>query len=220
MISKGLLILFILTGFLTTYGQQPGHTKELDLIMPRETEDDKPTPEDYRHSIELKKTQATLTLNGKKQLVSYKSLNEIFKSKKAIIRSNVFSIITHQETSYKAVVDVLDLLAINKIERYKLLSAEEQLEKPVIKMEEANTDSSFLNITILEKGYKVEFLNRVTELVDTTALDQYLSDNTDNINSDKVLLSGPANLPYESFKPLLEVLKKHELYRFKMAAQK
>jgi hypothetical protein len=81
-------------------------------------------------------------------------------------------------------------------------------------------DSSFLNIAILEKGYKAGLLNRVTELVDTTALDRYLSDNRDKINPDKVLLDIPANLPFESFNSLLNVLRKHELYRFRMVTRK
>jgi hypothetical protein len=86
--------------------------------------------------------------------------------------------------------------------------------------EAVESDSSYLNIAILEKGYKVEFLNQVTELADTTSLNRYLSDNRDRINPDKVLIDIPANLPNESFNPLLDVLRKQQLFRFRMVTRK
>ena len=219
--SKRLLLLLIAIGFLTSYGQQTKEKKDFGLLMPRESEADNPTAEDYQHSLELKKEQAILTLNGKKQPVSYDTLSSMFKNKKAIIKSRVFSIITHSETSYKTVVDVLDHLAINNIERYKLLGAKETLNhQPNVEPEKEYTDSSFLNITIIERGYTVMFLNQTTERMDTTALDQYIADNRSKIDADKVLIDCPASLPYESFKPLLEVLKKHELYKFRMPSHK
>ena len=220
MILKSLLFITITTAFLTSYGQQSRDPKELDLAIPHKVENDKPTAEDFRHSIELTRSQAILTLNGKKQFLAYKSLPDIFKNRKTIIRSKVFSIIIHEETPAKTIVDVLDLLAMNQIKRYKLLSADRQPNMPNITSEAVETDSSLLNITIFEKGYKVEFLNQVTELADTTSLNRYLSDNRDRINPDKVLLDIPAKLPNESFNTLLDVLRKQELFRFRMVTRK
>ena len=220
MMLKCLLFITITTAFLTSYGQQSRDPKELDLAIPHKVENDKPTAKDFRHSIELTQTEAILTLNGKKQFIAYKSLPEIFKNRKTIIRSKVFSIIIHEETPAKTIVDVLDLLAMNQIKRYKLLSADRQPNMPIITSEAVETDSSYLNIAILEKGYKVEFLNQVTELADTTSLNRYLSDNRDRINPDKILLDIPAKLPNESFNTLLDVLRKQELFRFRMVTRK
>lgn len=101
---------------------QESGIKELDLMFPKATKENFPSAADYKHSIVLNKEWAILTLNGKKQRLSY-NLSETFKSNNDLIRSKVFSIITHLETPYQSVIDVLDLVAKNKIDRYKLLTA-------------------------------------------------------------------------------------------------
>ncbi len=118
--KKSFVLLFMVLSFLTSYAQD-SELKELDLMLPKATNENFPSAGDYKHSIELHKEWALLTLNGKKQRLSYDQMSETFKSNKELIRSKVFSIITHHETFYQTVVDVLDLVAKNKIERYKLL---------------------------------------------------------------------------------------------------
>jgi biopolymer transport protein ExbD len=215
---KYFLLLFMVFSFLTSNAQESG-IKELDLMLPKATKEDFPSTDDYKHSIELNKEWAILTLNGKKQRLSYDLISETFKSNKELIRSKVFSIITHHETSYQTVVDILDLLAKNKIERYKLLTTPDTpIRKQAPQIKPSDTDSSFFRITLLEHGYGVNFLNQVTEFKDKTALDLFISKNKSKVDSAKVLIDGATDVKYDTFKPLLEVLKKHELYRFKMAA--
>jgi biopolymer transport protein ExbD len=219
--QKKLLLILITIAFLTSYGQQSKVRKEPDLVMPLETGNDKPTAEDYRHSVELRKERAILSLNGKKQLVLYKSLGSAFKKNKANIRSKIFSIITLAETPYKIVVDVLDLLVINDVRRYKILRvAERPNDQPTLKTEIVTADSSFLRIKIGEQSYRVEHLNKTSELKDSIALSQYLLNNMSKIDPEKILLEGPANLPYASFRPLLDALRKNGLYKFKMVTNK
>lgn len=114
--------------FLTSNAQESG-LKEMDLMLPKATKKGFPSDADYKHSIELNKEWATLTLNGKTQRLSYNLLSEAFKNNKELISGKIFSIITHFETSYQTVVDVLDLIAKNKIERYKLLTVPHKLSK-------------------------------------------------------------------------------------------
>ncbi len=79
------------------------------------------------------------------------------------------------------------------------------------------SDSSYLKISFADKNFAVSILKDSLFTSDTNKLDSFISSNLNRIQSDHILISGQSELNYERFKQLKGILRKYELYRFRIA---
>jgi len=79
-------------------------------------------------------------------------------------------------------------------------------------------DSTYLNIKLDTANYKISFLNIQLSTNDIEKVDDFISTNKYRIDKDKILIEGNSHIPYVRFKELKKILKKHELFKFKIVA--
>lgn len=76
---------------------------------------------DYDNYILLAKDHATVVSAGKKQVLSYDALAAEPRAYMNELKKQEIKIIVTKEADYKRVVDVLDIMTMEKVSRYKLL---------------------------------------------------------------------------------------------------
>lgn len=79
-------------------------------------------PNDYLYSIDLTDTNYIVRINKQKVTLTYEKASAFLKANEKKIKGNTLSIITSDKTSYQKVVDALDLMVINNIKKYKLVT--------------------------------------------------------------------------------------------------
>ena len=75
-------------------------------------------------------------------------------------------------------------------------------------------DSSFLKIKIQNENYKISFLNKNLSIENNNALDTFLQKNKNQINKDKVLVTGFENT--EKYKYFKDLLSKYGISKFRV----
>lgn len=153
------------------------------------------------------------------------SLAQFLKVNADSIKKNKFYLITDSTTSYSKIISAIDVLMDIKIDDYKIVNYQEYfappepvtIQKPASTTQTINeTDSSQFTITILKNALEVKLFNQVTRLKNTKELDDFITNNKENINSNNILIIASSDLLYEKFMPVIEVLKRHEYYKFNL----
>lgn len=72
------------------------------------------------HSIEVDSRTLTLVINSQTTIVPIDSMERLIRANRKNISNNKLSIIVDQEASYKSIVNLLDVLEVNKIYSYAL----------------------------------------------------------------------------------------------------
>jgi hypothetical protein len=77
-------------------------------------------------------------------------------------------------------------------------------------------DSSCFSIFIASDHYQARIQNKITKVKTKSELDEFIRTNKTLIDPKKVYVIGNADIKYERFKPVIELIKKYEFYGFKM----
>lgn len=81
---------------------------------------------------------------------------------------------------------------------------------------ESKPDSTFLIIKIYENKYAVSLFGDSITTSNVNTLDNFISKNISKINNQKIFVVGQADVPYDQFRKLKNILKKHEYYKFRI----
>ena len=80
-------------------------------------------------------------------------------------------------------------------------------------------DSTYLRIYLDSINFKISLLNDSLLTGDIRNITNLISINKERINRDKIIVAGQPNVNYARFKVLYGILKKYELYRFKLVVE-
>lgn len=198
-----------------TFAQIPGGETQLNLIEPKDTGNNKPTTEDFAHSVQLLQGKVILTLNGKVYKTSYQALDNLIKTNHSQIIKKYFSIIICDDISYNDIVYVLDLMSIHKVKKCNLLNLP-KVKTPPKSVQPALqvNDSTAFNIIIEADGYVVQLLKDSQRLNDTTSLNRYIIQNKVLIK--EATIKAPGKTSYPSVKRVIDVLKRNDIYNFSL----
>ncbi|CAN5844504.1 hypothetical protein BH11BAC4_BH11BAC4_09300 [soil metagenome] len=87
--------------------------------------------------------------------------------------------------------------------------------RPVVSKADLN-DSAYLRVRIFQTGYRIYLRNDSLSTGDTTMIDKFISTRIDFIDKNKVFVIGDPNARYANFRPLKNIFKKYEIFRFKI----
>lgn len=132
---KALCFLFVVTTLLCSCsGQQPAtevktvQPDTMNLPLPKPYKGDTASAKDYKHSIQITPTGYTVTMSGRKYPLSGDDeLASFLESNSTQVNKDKLSIIVSPEVSYEKLVTMLDLIRQQKIEKYKVISANDGL---------------------------------------------------------------------------------------------
>lgn len=88
--------------------------------------------------------------------------------------------------------------------------------KSVVTRVADDNDSTIFSITILEKSFDVKVRDKAAILKNEKELNEFIELNKSLIDPARIKLISDRNAPYERFKSVIEVMKKHEYYKFSM----
>jgi len=146
----------------------------------------------------------------------------------SLLTQRKFYVIIDSNTKFEKIVSVLNLLQKNKIDNYKVINYQEYFKPPEPVTYEAPTetvpvtkafDSSYLSVIILEDSIELLLFDKKQIGKCHMEVDKFITDNKVLIDSNKIVIRADAKIPYKKLKLVLDVLKKHEYYKFKMISQ-
>jgi biopolymer transport protein ExbD len=115
---KALLIIFlVLSGALTLFYVT---VNKVSSLPPVSADIQEAGEKDFKNSVILKKDNAVVIIDGKAKNISYENLQDEFALYAEKLKSREVSIIGASDGDYKKIVDVLDLMAMYKIPKYKM----------------------------------------------------------------------------------------------------
>ena len=91
-----------------------------------------------------------------------------------------------------------------------------QTPKSVVTKVDNEKDSTYLSITIFENRIETKVRDKHANLKNGKEVEGFIEVNRSLIDPNKIILSAPANMPYEKFKSIMEVFKKYEYFKFQM----
>jgi biopolymer transport protein ExbD len=181
----------------------------------------------FKNAIALFKPGFTTIYFGKENTFTLEDeVSNYFKKNADSIRQNKFFLIIDSNTKFEKTVSVINLLKKNKIDNYRVINFQEHFAPsatPVavtpttITTKPADEDEGlYFSISILNTGFKTKLQNKTTLLKNASELDKFIETNKPAIDSLKIRIIRDKNTPYNQFKPVLDVLKKHEYFKFSL----
>ena len=180
----------------------------------------------YKNCIALKTDFFVIVINGIQNRFDTESeVAAYIKTHSEEIIKRKFYVLYDSSINFKQIVWALDLLKNNKVDNYRVVNIDALFDTPPpaavqpptsVSNKIDATDSTNFVITILEKGIQVKHLKMITNFRNALGLDRFITKHKAEIDSTKILVVSTGNLPYTSFKPVKEVLKKHKYFRFKI----
>lgn len=220
-----------MTIFLNSCSGQQSKPKEeriyydtLKLLEPKISKEDVASPQDYKHCIDLTQSDYLIVINGAKYFKANKGeLSAFIKNKRKDIIKQKISVISDSLTSYRKIVNILDIITEQKINNYKLVSVYGKLpQTPPIVVQSTKpftkdiqlTDSTVLIISILDSTFETSLLNKIAIHREVSELDKFIVNNKKNIDPYKIVVMGAENLPYKVVKPVISLLTKYDYNNF------
>jgi biopolymer transport protein ExbD len=174
--------------------------------------------EDTIYGIQVGDSQYTITNKVK--------LSTFLQQNASIIQQKKFYVLL-DNISNKGLSEIFSIIKSANIDNYKIYDIQSKKITPPSSVkitspaftsstETEIKDSASLIIKIEKTDYKISLLNDTLVTNNTKKIDAFISANKDKINENKIIISGNANEPYKKFDKLLNVLKKHEIFRFQL----
>jgi biopolymer transport protein ExbD len=214
-------------------GQQNSNTQvQIDtakLFDPKQEPVDYSSTDMFKNFVLLNQQPFELTIQGKQfQIKSDKELfNKIREDKAQVVKSK-FYIVVDSSFAFRKIVDIVDNIKKSGVSNYKVINFDSYfkssepitIEQPTITTKTVNAnDSSYFSLTILNDSFEANFLNKKKVFKSSSEVDRFIQDNKTLINPNKILIIGNAKVSYEKMKPILEILKKYEYYKFQMVTK-
>jgi len=209
--------------------QQQSHIDTLKLFDPKPEPTSAQEVEMFKNCLVLFYPNYTIVTGGKKQ--SFDDLNDLtifLRKNSSSIRQTKFFLISDSSTQFSKIVSVIDILGTAKIDNYRVINYQEYFAPPEPVQIQAPTsattafdesDSTYFKITILKEALEVNLLNQITKLNTAGDLDSFIANHKADINPDKIIIISSSDLPYNKFRPVIDVLKKHEYHKYNLAAK-
>jgi hypothetical protein len=91
------------------------------------------------------------------------------------------------------------------------------IEPPVSESTPVVDDSSFLSVTVLDSAIDLKVLDKAATVKDAAGVNDFITANKALIDEDKITLHAGSNIPFEKYKPVIEVMSKNGYSKFRMA---
>jgi biopolymer transport protein ExbD len=159
------------------------------------------------------------------KLKKLSEVSEYIAKKAATIKKKKFYILIDSNTRFEKTVSIIDILKKNRIDNYKVINHQQYFSSPetpevltptVTSTPARGSDSTVFSITLLPDGIEVKVREKSAVLKDANELDEFIINNKSSIDTNKITIIGDRDLPYDKFKPVIEVFKKHGFYKFSM----
>jgi biopolymer transport protein ExbD len=156
------------------------------------------------------------------------ALSKHLRKNAALLRQRKFYVLIDSTTKFKKTLSVLDLLQEQKIGNYRVINYKKYFKPPepittqtptVTTRTIPDNDSTFLSIEVLNSGFQLTLLNKEQMAKGSDEVDKFISANKSLIDTNKIKIVSKVNVPYEKFKAILDVLRKHEYYKYKLITQ-
>jgi biopolymer transport protein ExbD len=181
----------------------------------------------FKRNIVLTQPEYYGVFNDKEyKLETLDKVKEFIKSNKQEIQKNKFYIITDSSTSFKKTISIINIFRENQITNYKVINYQQyftpaepvtiQAPTPVETITRL-TDSAYFSIQVLDKAIYVKLNGMETKLKNSDDLDLFIASHKSEIK--EVLITVTKGLPYNEFKPIPEVLKKHGIYKYNLVTE-
>lgn len=181
----------------------------------------------FKRSIVLTQPDFYAILNDKEyKFENLIKLSDFVKTNKIVIQKDLFYVLTDSNTTFKKIISTINALTENQITEYKVINVQQYFTPPepvnihtptsVVSKYDEN-DSTFFSITILDKGIDVKLFGRETKLKTTNDLDTFVTAHKQDIR--KIIIIITREVPDNKFKPVLEVLKKHDFYKYNLVTK-
>ena len=184
----------------------------------------------YKNCIAIKKGFFVVVINEiQNRFDTEIELSNYIKTHTDEINKKKIYVLYDSSISFKQIVSTLGLLKNNKLDNYRVIDMNTFFNSPPPTIVQAPTlvsnkmdknDSTNFIITILEKGIRVNHLKTITNFVNASGLDNFITKHKNEIDSTKIFVASTATTPYTSFRPVKEVLKKHKYFVFKIVIDK
>lgn len=132
---KALFFLLIVTTLISSCSGPQPETKvknvnpdTLNLLLPKPGKGDTASAQDYKHSIIVTPTGYTITMNGREyNLSDDEEFASFLKTNKKLVNKHKLTIIITPGVSYEQIITMLDIIKQQKVEKYKVISASQDL---------------------------------------------------------------------------------------------
>lgn len=221
--------LFSLLFLLQNQGFTQNSAKEIyydtiKLPEPKPGKDNKASPGDYDHCIDITNGRYTVQLDKKSYTIANESELDSFirKNRSKMIKMKV-SIISDSKTKYSTVINILTLLNDRNISNYKLVSTDGKFtsSNPIAVQSESPftrdirlSDSTVFIISIIDSRFETSFLNEKISHTKISELDTYIATKLKNIDGRKIAITAPGNARYEIIEPVMGLLKKYNFLNY------
>jgi hypothetical protein len=90
------------------------------------------------------------------------------------------------------------------------------VEVPVSESTTPGEDSSYLSVTVLDSTFRLKLYDKAATVRDAAGVNEFIAANRAVIDSDRITIH-TGNIPFEKYKPVIEVMSKHGYRKFRMA---
>lgn len=181
----------------------------------------------FKRSIVLTQPDFHAILNDKEyKFETFIKLSDFVKTNKIEIQKDLFYVLTDSSTAFKRIVTTIDALKKNQITDYKVINVQQYFTPPepvsiqtptsVVTILDEN-DSTYFSITIIDKGIDVKLFGQETKLKNTNDLYSFVTAHKQDIK--KIIIITSRDVSDSKFKLVLEVLKKHEFYKYNLVTK-
>lgn len=223
-------LFFIILSVTGCFGQQTSKTEsKLDtakLFNPNNHPDNAGAKDMnmFKRSIAVIQQGYAIILNDNETDVeALTEVDSLIKSNKEEIKKDLFYVLMDSTTDFKRTLAVIDILTKNQVTNYKVINIQKYFTPPepvtiqtptsVVTPYNEN-DSTYLSIAILDKGTAVKHFGQETKFKTTNELDTFITAHKQDIK--KIIIIMDREVPDSKFKPVLEILKKHEFQKFNL----
>ncbi len=206
--------------------EQPSKADKLNLADPKPGS---PSPEDtlmFKNSLVLFRKGYTVIYNSTANtFTNLKALSSYLQKTSPLLKRRKVYILIDSNTKPDKIVSVLDLLQKHRIENYKLVNHQEYFKPPPSNEYQVPPkaitvtrpdDSSYFSIKIHKDSLELTLLDKKQIVGNSAEVDKFISANKMQIDPTRIVFFADANTLYEKFKPILDVLRKHGYYKFKI----
>jgi len=228
-------LLFGLLFFMTSCSGQQNPT-QLTQIDTAKLFDPKPQADNpfgdtnmFQNCIVIQPAFFGLALSGQQHKINnVTELKEFVKKNSLNISRQRFYIVCDSSTSFKKIVDVIDVVKSAKIDNYRVINVQSYFKSPepiiiqtptIVAKKIDKNDSTYFNIEIAENDYQVSFLNKRMTFKTSMQLDKFISENKGSIDKQKILVTSSSKTQYERLKPVIEILKQNDFLKFQMVTK-
>lgn len=166
-------------------------------------------------------------LNEQEYKIPYRDTLKNFLNKHfaEISQSRFFIVYDGSEDEFPRIVSVINSLRESNIDNYRVINIQNYLnqvatttfsEPEIVTVD--HDESSDVKIGIGQKNYKLLLSNQTEVFTDTLDIDKFIKKNKESIATKKIILISEKNIPFNRVKPIINILKKHNL-KFEMTTK-